>query len=148
MRPWPGSRHRDRRSREPEPINLKILLPFRVFLEAERVRRIVVQTLRGSFGLLPNRLDCAAALSPGILTYEPEAGGEIYLAVDQGVLVKAGPEVLVSVRNAIGGTNLDQLHEAVKREFLRIDRQEQSVRSVMDKMEGEFVRRFMEFQHE
>ena len=82
------------------------------------MKRIVAQTLQGSFGLLPHRLDCAAALAPGILTYETEAEGEVYLAVDQGVLVKAGMDVLVSVRNAIGGTDLDKLHEAVKREFL------------------------------
>ena len=70
------------------------------------------------------------------------------MAVDEGVLVKTGPDVLVSVRHAIGGTDLGQLHEAVKREFLTLDEQEQSVRSVMAKMESGFIRRFMEFQHE
>ena len=54
----------------------------------------------------------------------------------------------VSVRNAIGGTDLDKLHEAVKREFLSMDEQEKSVRSVLVKMESGFIRRFMEFQHE
>ena len=43
----------------------------------------------GSFGLLPHRLDCVAALVPGILTYETKEDGTVYLAVDQGVLVKA-----------------------------------------------------------
>lgn len=99
-------------------------------------------------GILPHRLDCAAALAPGILIYETEAAGEVFLAVDQGVLVKAGPDVLVSVRNAIGGTDLEKLHEAVKREFLDLDEQEKNVRSVLAKMESGFVRRFMEFQHE
>ena len=112
------------------------------------MKRIVAQTPQGSFGLLPHRLDCAAALAPGILTYETEAEGEVYLAVDQGVLVKAGMDVLVSVRNAIGGTDLDKLHEAVKREFLSVDEQEKSVRSVLAKMESGFIHRFMEFQHE
>ena len=65
--------------------------------------RIVVETHEGSFGLLPYRLDCVAALVPGILVYETEAEGEVYLAVDEGLLVKTGLEVLVSVRNAIGG---------------------------------------------
>ena len=73
---------------------------------------------------MPHRLDCAAALAPGILTYETEAEDEVYLAVDQGVLVKAGMDVLISVRNAIGGTDLDKLHEAVKQEFLDVDEQE------------------------
>ncbi len=109
--------------------------------------RIVVQTLQGSLGILPHRLDCTAALAPGILTYETETEGEVYLAVDQGVLVKAGLDVLVSVRNAIGGTDLDTLHEAVKREFLNVDEQEQSVRLVLAKLESGFIRRLLEFQH-
>jgi F-type H+-transporting ATPase subunit epsilon len=112
------------------------------------VKQIVAQTLEGSFGFLPHRLDCAAALGPGILTYQTEAEGDVYLAVDQGVLVKAGMDVLVSVRNAIGGTDLDKLHEAVKREFLSVDEQEMNVRSVLAKMESGFIRRFLEFQHE
>ena len=107
----------------------------------------MARTLQGSVGFLPHRLDCAAALEPGILTYETEADGEVYVAVDQGVLVKAGNDVLISVRNAIGGTDLDQLHEAVKQEFLELDEQEKSVRMVLAKMESGFIRRFMEFQH-
>ena len=125
-----------------------MLLPFQIFADKQGVKRIVAQTLQGSLGLLPRRLDCAAALSPGILSYETEADGEVYLAVDQGVLVKTGPNVLVSVRNAIGGTDLDKLHEAVKREFLNVDQQEKSVRSALAKMEGGFIRRFMEYQYE
>ena len=107
----------------------------------------MARTLQGSVGFLPHRLDCAAALEPGILTYETEADGEVYVAIDQGVLVKAGNDVLISVRNAIGGTDLDQLHTAVKQEFLELDEQEKSVRIVLAKMESGFIRRFMEFQH-
>ena len=70
------------------------------------------------------------------------------MAVDEGVLVKTGLDVLVSVRNAIGGTDLGQLHEAVKREFLNLNEREQSVRSVMAKMESDFIRRLAEFHHE
>jgi F-type H+-transporting ATPase subunit epsilon len=112
------------------------------------VKRIVAQTLQGSLGLLPLRLDCTAALIAGILTYETETEGEVYLAIDQGVLVKVGDNVLVSVRNAIGGTDLDQLHEAVKREFLNIGEQEKNVRAELARMESGFVRRLMDFQHE
>ncbi len=108
----------------------------------------MAQTLQGSFGLLPHRLDCTAALAPGILTYETGADGEVYVAVDQGVLVKAGSDVLVSVRNAIGGPDLGKLHEAVKQEFLNVDEQEKSVRSVLAKMESGFIRRLLEFQRE
>jgi F-type H+-transporting ATPase subunit epsilon len=97
---------------------------------------------------MPHRLDCTAALAPGILTYETEVDGEVYVAVDQGVLVKAGGDVLVSVRNAIGGTDLGKLHDAVKQEFLNLDEQEKNVRSVLAKMESGFIRRLMEIQRE
>ncbi|MBA3008413.1 MAG: F0F1 ATP synthase subunit epsilon [Proteobacteria bacterium] len=132
----------------PRVMNLKILLPFRVFAEKSGVSRIVAETTEGSFGLLPRRLDCVAALVPGILIYENEREGEVYVAVDEGVLVKTGMDVLVSVRNAIGGTDLGLLHAAVEREFLNLNEREQSVRSVMAKMESGFIRRLAEFHHE
>ncbi len=132
----------------PALMNLKILLPFEVFAEKTGVSRIVGETREGSFGLLPRRLDCVAALAPGILIYETEAQGEAYVAVDEGVLVKAGADVLVSVRRAIGGTDLGQLRDSVEREFLTLDEQERSVRSVMAKLEAGFLRGFASFQHE
>ena len=129
-------------------MNLKILLPFEIFAEKTGVSRIVAETREGSFGLLPHRLDCVAALAPGILTYEIDGQGEVYVAVDQGVLVKTGPDVLVSVRRALGGTDLGHLRDAVAQEFLTLDEQEQSVRSVMAKLETGLVRRLAAFQHE
>jgi len=129
-------------------MNLKVLLPFQVFADRTGVSRIVAETREGAFGLLPHRLDCVAALAPGILTYATDADGEVYLAVDEGVLVKTGPTVLVSVRRAIGGTDLGQLRVAVEQEFLTLDAQEQGLRSVMARLETGVLRRFMSLQHE
>ena len=133
---------------QPTLMNLKVLLPFRIFAEKSGVSRIVAETREGSFGLLPLRLDCVAALAPGILIYEREGEAEVFVAVDEGVLVKTGLDVLVSVRHAIGGTDLGHLRESVEREFLHLNEREQSVRSVMAKMESGFVRRLVEFHHE
>jgi len=129
-------------------VNLKILLPFAVFAEKTDVTRIVVETDAGSFGFLPNRLDCVAALVPGILTFETGSGEEAYLAIDEGVLIKADTNVLISVRNVIEGRDLATLREVVQKEFLNIDLQEHRVRQAMAKMESSFVRRFAEFFHE
>ena len=129
-------------------MNLKVLLPFRIFAEKPGVTRIVAETREGSFGILPRRLDCVAALAPGILIYENEIEGEVYLAVDEGVLIKTGLDVLVSVRNAIAGTDLGTLRESVEREFLNLDEREQSVRSTLAKMESGFIRRLAEFHHD
>jgi F-type H+-transporting ATPase subunit epsilon len=129
-------------------MTLKVLLPFQIFAEKADVTRIVAETPEGSFGLLPHRLDCVAALTPGILTYETATDGEVFVAVDEGVLIKAGDDVLVSVRRALVGQDLGQLREAVTKEFLTLDEQEQSVRSVMAQLESGFLRRFVTLQHE
>jgi len=126
-------------------MRLKVLLPFQVFAEIDGVKRIVAETPQGSFGLLPHRLDCVSVLEPGILTYETETEGEVYVAVDQGVLVKAGADVLVSVRNAVGGMDLGKLREAVEREFVNLDEGEKQVRAVLARLESGFVRRFAEY---
>lgn len=129
-------------------MDLKILLPYRIFAEIKNVRRIVAETSEGSFGLLPQRLDCVAALVPGIFTYETETGATHYLAVDEGIMVKAGIQVLVSVRNAFGGTDLGKLHESVEKEYMKQDDSERTVRAAMAKMESGFLYSLEKFQRE
>ncbi|HPG56758.1 MAG TPA: F0F1 ATP synthase subunit epsilon [Candidatus Wallbacteria bacterium] len=129
-------------------MNLKILLPFKVYAVKSGVKRIVSETRLGSFGLLPQRLDCVAALAPGILRYETEGEGEVYVAIDEGILVKAGPDVTVSVRNAIGGAALGELRAAVKKEFLMFDEREAGVRETLAKFETALIRRFAELKNE
>ena len=133
---------------QPPLMQLKVLLPFQVFVDEASVSRIVAETPAGSFGLLSRRLDCVAALAPGILIYETARQGEVCLAVDEGVLVKTGAEVLVSVRRALRGKDLRQLRDAVAKEFLTQDEQEQVLRSAMAKVESSFLHRFARFQHE
>lgn len=129
-------------------MHLKILLPYRVFAEKGGVRRIVADTPQGLIGLLPERLDCVTALRPGIFSYETEAEGEVHLALDEGVLVKTGRQVYVSVRNATGGTDLGKLHELIEREFLDLNEQEVEMRNVLAKLESSFVRRLLAYRHE
>jgi F-type H+-transporting ATPase subunit epsilon len=128
-------------------MNLEILLPYRVFAEVSGVSHVIVMTRAGAFGLLPHRLDCTAAIAPGILAYRTDDREEIYLAVDEGVLVKTGLQVVVSVRNAIGGQDLGKLRAAVEHEFLNLDERERSARVFMAKAESDFIRRFLEVQH-
>jgi F-type H+-transporting ATPase subunit epsilon len=127
-------------------MHLKILLPFRIFADHWNVTRIVAESRRGSYGLLPHRLDCVLALAPGIFVFETPELGEVYVALDEGLLVKAGSEVLVSVRNAIGGASLGKLREAIDREFLNYNAQEINLRSALAKLESEFIRRYMHIQ--
>lgn len=126
-------------------MNLKLLLPNRVFASVRDVTRIVAETPDGAFGLLPRRRDCVSALAPGILTYETAADGEVFIAVDEGVLIKSGAEVLVSVRRATRGTDLAGLRSAVQREFMSLDAQERSARAASAKLESGLVSRLAGF---
>ncbi|MGA8854284.1 MAG: F0F1 ATP synthase subunit epsilon [Christiangramia sp.] len=122
-------------------MNLKILLPFKIFLELNNIVRVVVDTTNGSYGFLPQRLDCVAALVPGILTYENKKGEVFYVAIDEGVLIKTGEDIQVSVRNAIAGANLGKLHECIEKEFKNLDESEKSVRTAVAKLESEFIQK-------
>lgn len=129
-------------------MQLEVLLPYRVFLQAKDVTRIVAETPDGSFGLLPRRLDCVAALAPGILTYGTEAGGEAFIAIDAGILVKCGDAVRVSVRRALAGGDLARLRDAVEREFRALDEQARSLRATLAKLESGFVSRLATLRHD
>ena len=129
-------------------MDLKILLPFKIFIEEKNVSDIIIETSKGSYGLLPQRLDCVAALVPGIFTYKTGNGEAHYLAVDAGVLIKAGTQVLVSVRNAIGDADLGKLGEMVKKDFSNKDESEQKVRTVTAKLESGFMYSFDKFRKE
>jgi len=129
-------------------MRLKILLPFGVFADLEAVERIVVTTTAGSLGILPNRLDCAAAIVPGIVEYQTAADGVCYAALDEGVMIKTGREVVISVRRAFAGDGLDLLQAQLEREFLTQTAAEQEARAVLAKLESGFLHRFVDVRHE
>jgi len=131
----------------PELMRLEVLLPFRIFLDRSDVSRVVAETAAGSFGLLPHRLDCVAALVPGILTFETVTDEEVFVAVDEGVLIKTGLAVRVSVRRAMRGDNLDHLREAVEREFRVQDEQALALRAVTDRLESGLVSKLAKLDH-
>lgn len=123
-------------------MTLKILLPERVVLH-EPVDKVVAEGGDGSFGLLPRHIDFVAPLVPGILSYTQDED-EAFVAVDEGVLVKCGDEVLASVRDAVIGPSLESLEETVRTQFEERRDQERVMHSALAKLEAEVVRRFME----
>ncbi len=129
-------------------MNLKILLPFRVFSEVKNVTRIVAETSGGSYGFLPQRLDCVAAIVPGIFVYETAESGVKYLALDEGVMIKSGLDVMVSVRNAVSGVDLGQLHESVEKEFKKVEDTKNSNRAMTTKLESELMYTLQQFRKE
>jgi F-type H+-transporting ATPase subunit epsilon len=124
-------------------VRLKVLLPTEILIDRE-VTKVTAEAENGFFCLLPRHIDFVAVLVPGILFFESPGGKEEYLAVDEGILVKAGQEVLVSTRNAVQASQLGIVRQTVEERFLVLDDREKMARSAAAKLEADLVRRFME----
>ncbi len=124
---------------------LKVLLPTEILIH-EEVVKVVAEAENGSFCILPRHVDFLAALVPGIFSFVTSGGVEQFLAVDEGVLIKCGPEVLVSTRNAVRGPDLGKLEQTVEKSFQVLEDRERMARSAVAKLEANFIRRLMEFQ--
>lgn len=125
-------------------MRLKILIPSGILLDKE-VSKVNVESENGSFCFLPKHIDCVLSLVPGILSYVSREQ-EIFIAVDSGVLVKAGSLIQISTRMAVEGEGLGRLKEAVEERFRKIDEKEKKSRSALAKFEADFIRRFWELE--
>jgi F-type H+-transporting ATPase subunit epsilon len=126
-------------------VKLKLLLPTEVLINQE-VTKVVAEADNGSFCLLPRHVDFVAALVPGLFSFVTTEGSEEFLAVDEGVLVKCGPEVLVSTRNAVRGPDLGDLEQIITESFHALEDREKMARSAFAKLEANFIRRFMDIE--
>lgn len=124
-------------------MKLKVLLPTQILLE-ETVSKVTAEAENGSFCLLPRHIDFVTALVPGLLFFVTTQGQERFLAVDRGILVKCGLEVLVSTQNAVQSDDLAMLHQTVEKQFLVLDEREKLTRAAVAKLEVNLIRRFVE----
>jgi F-type H+-transporting ATPase subunit epsilon len=124
-------------------MHLKLLLPNEVLMD-QPVTQVTAEGENGCFCLLPQHIDFVAGLVPGILSFGLDTGEEVFLAVDEGVLVKQGAVVWVSVRNAVRGESLERLQQQVQEQFRQLDEREQQARAVLAHLESSFVREFIE----
>lgn len=125
-------------------MKLKVLLPTKVFVN-EEAAKISGEAINGSFTILPRHVDFVTVLQPGLLYFENDEG-ETFLAVDKGVLMKTGEEVLVSVRNAVRAENLGDVRLQVEQRYRELNEKEKKSRSVLARFESDFVRRFLELE--
>jgi len=124
-------------------MKLTVWLPSQVLLE-EQVDRIKAEAVNGWFGMLPRHVDFVTALVPGVMTFQPCGKPEEYLAIDHGILVKCGPEVSVSTRNAVRGKSLEKLKTEVEVQFRAREEREKAARAYEAKLEADLVRHLLE----
>jgi len=127
-------------------MRLTVLLPTEILVD-EEVAKVVAEAQNGSFCLLPRHIDFVAALVPGLLSFVKTAdGAEEFLAADEGLLVKCGPQVLVSTRQAVRGGELGLLRETVEKTFKVLTDQEKRTRTALANLEANFIRRFLKLE--
>jgi F-type H+-transporting ATPase subunit epsilon len=128
-------------------MHLKVLLPSEVLVDRE-VKKIVAEAENGLFCLLPRHVDFVAALTPGLLSFVPDGDQEEeFLAIDVGVLVKFGDQVLVSSQYAAIGPDLGALKAMIEERFSTLDDHEKVSRAALARLEADLVRRFVELGH-
>jgi F-type H+-transporting ATPase subunit epsilon len=126
-------------------MKLKVFQPSGVRFERD-VTKIVAEGENGSFGLEPRHVDFVAALVPGILRYEKQGGGEGYLAVHNGILVKRGSEALVATLHAVSSSRLESLSRIVEEHFETMDEREKKTLTAVSRLEANLVRRFTDIE--
>jgi len=124
-------------------MNLRIMLPSEVLIETEAAK-IVAEAQNGLFCLLEHHVDFTTALSPGLLSYQTPQGENVLLAMDVGILVKKGSDVIISTRNAVRGPDLGHLKQVVEEQYRELDDREKKARAAAARLEADLVRRFME----
>lgn len=126
-------------------MTLKVLMPTTVLVE-EPANKIIAEAVNGYFCLRPRHIDFVAALVPGILTFYTPDDVEEFVAIDNGILVKCGQEVMISTLNGVRGTALKQLTDTVAERFLELDEHERMARTALARLEAGTIRRFIELE--
>jgi len=124
-------------------VRLKVLLPTAVLVD-RAVAKVSAEAENGAFTLLPRHIDFTAALAPGILSYQTEGEQTEFMAIDQGILVKRGSDVLVSTINAVQSADLTELKQTVQEQFEVLDEHEKKTRTALARLEANFIQHFME----
>lgn len=124
-----------------DAMQVTLRLPTRTLFEGTAERLFAVAE-DGAFGLLPNHIDFVTALVPSVLILTSANGQEQFFGIDEGILVKTGPDVAIAIRRGVQGGDLDSLHETVKAIFVEIDEAERIARSALSRLEAGIMRRF------
>ena len=127
----------------PSEMRLKVVFPTKILLETAAIK-VIAEAENGIFCLLPRHIDFVATLIPSLLSFVSPQGQEQFFAIDQGILIKHGDEVTVATQNAVQGGDLGMLKKTVDQQFHLIDEREKTARSVLEKLEINTIRHFIE----
>jgi F-type H+-transporting ATPase subunit epsilon len=105
-------------------------------LFTESAVQVHLNTVAGSYGILPRHADFATALVSGIFEYRAVGGEAHFVAADSGTAVKQGNEVVIATPYAVTSTNLHELEVGVREHFTTTDARERELLEAMQRLEA------------
>lgn len=126
-------------------MQLKVLLPNEVLVDIA-VAKVIAEAENGWFCLEPRHVDFVSALVPGLLRYVTPDDVEMFIGIDEGILVKCGTLVRVSTRDAVIGSDPDTLKSAMLARAAAHNEHARNARSVLARLEAGVAKRFLELQ--
>jgi F-type H+-transporting ATPase subunit epsilon len=126
-------------------LRLRVQVPLETVVDAD-VAKVVAEATDGWFCLLPHHVDLVTTLVAGVMVYEDLDGDERFVAVDEAVLVKCGPEVLLATPQAVTGPELGQLQTTIEALVRARDEREALTRAAMRKLEATFLRGLLDLE--
>ncbi|HWU26154.1 MAG TPA: F0F1 ATP synthase subunit epsilon [Rhizomicrobium sp.] len=127
-------------------MRLVISTPTYVVADIPNATAIRAEDESGSFGILEGHADFLTVVSISILRWRQAGGAERYCAHRRGVLsVIDGHEVRLAVREAVLGTDPEQLEAAVLTRFREAADEEQSARAESLRLQMTAIRRIIHY---
>ena len=120
---------------------LTVLTPLGVVLKTKALK-VTMETLNGYYTLLPKHVDFISALGPNIVQYYDENSNEKYVACHNGIVVKKGSSVTISVQDAILGDKLDELEVSLAKAYKQNEEKRKELNTAMARLELGIVRGF------
>ncbi len=109
-------------------MRLRIVTPFLIVVDEDRVRALRAEDASGSFGVLSGHADFLTRLAISVVSWKTAGGAQRYCAVRRGILsVTAGRDIAIATREAIPGDDFARLGETVLERFRadsEVERQE------------------------
>ncbi|MGM0386840.1 MAG: F0F1 ATP synthase subunit epsilon [Actinomycetota bacterium] len=130
-------------------MRLAVIMPGSTVVDTPATR-VLAPGSHGLFAILPRHVDYVAVLVEGLLTFEvaddAAAATERHVAVDGGVLVKQGDDVVVSTPDAVVGERLEDLENTVAEYFHARAEREHDARAALFRLESDIVQRMLELE--
>ena len=127
-------------------MRLVITTPTSIVADVAEAIAIRAEDESGSFGILEGHADFVTVLTISILRWRQADGTERYCAHRRGIFtVSGGRETRFATREAVLGTDIDELEHAVLSRFREAAEEEQSARAESLRLQMTAIRRIIHY---